>query len=257
MKGAFSSRRSGFDSGFWIALILSILYLAMFCRGAESCPADAVAPGVQISVAAYRHDGKTPIGTGFVSAGERVILRTAIFYVPVDPISGSTLSAVQQGKLTITLNGSTADVTPNAGIPIVGPCQGVTVVSSTNASWVVTEADAAAGQILIRADYSDGIALLFAPVRVRATAHTRVRVRPTDITVSTTGPLAIEKLETGNTRLTFSGPARATYRIDATSDFAQWLPIGTTTADAAGLCRIDDLEAHSFAHRFYRYVVEN
>lgn len=256
MKNAFRRVGSNKPLAQWITLVLNGFCLAAMCRGTDACPADATAPGVQISVAAYRQDGITPVGTGSVGLGETLVLRSAICYVPVDPISESPLSAVEQGNLTITFNGVNYDVTPASGIPTVG-CEGMPVVQSTNLAYVVTQSDVLAGAIIVRADYIDGIALLSAPVSVHVIAHAHVRVRPTEPISAVASPLSIHKTSGGAILLSFTGEPLKTYRIEATTDFAHWTPLGSVVPNASGLCQANDVDAHNYSHRFYRYVVVN
>ena len=237
-----------------MTFVFNSLCLATVCRGVDACPSDAVAPGVQISVAAYRQNG-TPVGTGSVGMGEPIILRSAIYYVPVDPVDGTALSAVEQGNLRISFNGLSHDVTPAGGIPVVG-CEGMIVVQSTNLNYVISQTDALTGAIVVSAEYADGIALLSTPVPVHVIAHTYVRVRPAE-PAAAPGPLSIQKTSGGAMLLSFTGQPQQTYRVEATTDFAQWTPVGSVVANAAGLCQAEDLEAHTYSHRFYRYVAVN
>lgn len=241
----------------WITLLLSNLWLGAVCLGAVECPFGAMAPGVQISVAAYRQDGTTPVGSEFVTPGETIVLRSAIYYLPIDPLTGYMLSGVEQGKLTVTFNGLSHDVTPAGGVPVLNPfCDGVADIHSSNVVYVVSEADALAGAIVVRADYTDGVAHLATPVPVHVTAHGYIAVQSPE-PVSAPGPLSIQKTAAGTILLSFAGQSQKTYRIEATTDFANWTPLGSVVPDATGLCQTEDVEAHTYSHRFYRYVVVN
>jgi hypothetical protein len=43
------------------------------------------------------------------------------------------------------------------------------------------------------------------------------------------------------------------YRVEASSDFSSWTPVGTVT-NAAGVFRVTDGDAQTYPHRFYRGV---
>jgi len=257
MKDRLTAVGFGKETGRWIVLLASTLGLSGVSRAGEACPPDAVAPGVRISVQACRQNGVTSVGSGSVVQGETIVLRTCIFHVPVDPATLATLSSVEQGNLTISFNGSTTDVTPASGIPVVGPsCQGLMMVPSSNLTYVVTAADAAAGTILFRADYTNGIPHLPLPVPVHVTAHVQVRVTQSE-TAPAAGRLAIQKNADGSALLSFTGQLEKTYRVEASSDLAQWVSLGSVTPNQAGQCQIEDGDAEFYAYRFYRYAVEN
>jgi len=257
MKDRLTAVGFGKQTGRWIVLLASTLGLSGISQASEACPPDAVAPGVQISVAAYRQNGLTTVGSGTVVVGETIVLRSCIFHVPVDASTLATLSSVEQGNLTISFNGSTSDVTPVDGIPLVGPsCQGLVMVPSSNLTYVVTAADAAAGTILVRADYTGGIPHLPLPVPVHVTAHVLVRVAQSQ-TAPVAGRLAIQKNANGSALLSFTGQLEKTYRVEASSDLAQWVSLGSVTPNQVGQCQIEDTDAGLHAYRFYRYAVEN
>lgn len=256
MKRSVSSACSWMEVGRGIVLVIGSFGLSQAAWASESCPAGAVAPGVRISVTAHRADGSTPIGSGSVVPGETIVLRTCIYHVAFDPQSLDPLSAVEQGSLTISFNGSTTDVTPESGIPVVGSsCDGVMSVPSRNLAYMITGADASAGAIMFRADYTDGVAHLSEPVPVHVTSTTQVRVvQPQTSPVA--GRLRIQKSPEG-TLLQFTGQVERTYRVEASSNLADWSLVGTVSPDAAGLCQMEDADANLHTHRFYRYATEN
>jgi len=257
MHGAFTSVGSAYPSRVWIALVITTFCLNVACQASEACPPGATSSGVRISVAAYRPDGTTPIGSGCVTRGETIVLRACIFYVPVEPLTGATLSSFEHGKVTITFNGISTDVTPEGGIPLFGQhCDGLTLFHSSNVVHTISEADVVAGAILVRADYADGVAYLAVPVPTRATAQALVRVARQEGPAGETR-LAIQKTEMGNAMLSFTGQLQKTYRVEGTSDFVHWSSLGSVVPDSTGRCHFEDSEAHGQAYRFYRYVMVN
>ena len=242
----------------WLCLLLgSIVGLRGSSGAVESCPPGAVAPGVQISITAYRADGTTPIGRGTATVGETIVLRSCIYHVPMDPQTLNPLSAVEQGTLAITFNGAVNDVTPKGGIPVIGAaCMGVMMVASESLAYVVTAADAVAGALVARADYTGGIPHLSYPVNVGVSTHARVSLAQPQ-TAPVAGRLTIQKTGAGSTLLSFTGQLEKVYRVEASANLADWTALGTVSPNAAGHCELEDGDAHLHAFRFYRYVTEN
>jgi hypothetical protein len=57
-----------------------------------------------------------------------------------------------------------------------------------------------------------------------------------------------------NAQLQFLGAPGASNRVQATTDFFDWLDLGFSLADTNGCLRFLDTNAPSFPHRFYRMV---
>ena len=58
----------------------------------------------------------------------------------------------------------------------------------------------------------------------------------------------------GEVRLRVSGPSGRTYVVEAASDLANWQPVFTNAASAAGTFNFSDSFATNFSYRFYRAV---
>lgn len=151
----------------------------------HTCPADATATGVGVTVAALRTNG-APVGTGFVAPCEPIIIQMSIVYFPLDPITGGKNAAFQDGQMFLNVRGVVSNVTPLGGVPLIGGdatvgCDGLNFFRSLQLPYTVTEADAAAGTIPILAIYTNGTAHLSAnnlPGVVSGTQGFVVNVRP-------------------------------------------------------------------------------
>src|SRR5687768_14647295 len=85
---------------------------------AHTCPPEATATAVGVSVTALRSDNVTAVGQSPVAACETIILAMSLVYLPHDPITLGRAAAFQDGTLFINAGGLTVDVTPAGGIAV-------------------------------------------------------------------------------------------------------------------------------------------
>jgi len=135
---------------------------------AQPCPPEATASVLQFSVAAFRSDGVTPVGSEAVQAGDILVMRSAVIFVPVNPIDGTPSASFSGGAMTI--GGS--DVTTPGGVPLLGypDCGGALFARSAPFRRTVTQADAAVGVIFMQGTYSNST--------LKASSTVLVRVQP-------------------------------------------------------------------------------
>ena len=169
------------------ALVFSLLgALTAHRTFAHTCPPDATATGVGVTVTALRTNG-APIGTGFVAPCEPIFIQMSILYFEFDPITLGINAAFEEGTMNVRSPGRfDADVTPVAGVPLMGGnrtpgCDGEAFLLSRRFLYVVTEADALEGNIPIFATYTNGNAHIGESNLVGVVSGTQgftVRVRP-------------------------------------------------------------------------------
>lgn len=131
------------------------------------CPDDATAATVGATVTALRTNGQ-PIGAGFIEVGESFLVQMALFYIPIDPITGGHNAAFTDGEMLLTIGGNTIDVTPPGGVPLIGGdgtvgCNGLNSFRSLAFPYTVTAEDADIGTIQISGVYTNGYARLGGP----------------------------------------------------------------------------------------------
>jgi hypothetical protein len=63
------------------------------------------------------------------------------------------------------------------------------------------------------------------------------------------------QLTADGARLRFIGFPGETYTIQASTDLAHWVTLGTTTATADGAVQFDDRDSARYPSRFYRIVM--
>src|SRR6185503_19547205 len=151
---------------------------------AHTCPADATATGIGVTVTALRTNG-VPIGGGSVAPCEPIILRMSIVYFEIDPITGGKNASFESGQMILSSSGRfNANVTPTGGVPLLGPaaeCQGLPFLASQPLPYTVTQADAVAGEIPVLAAYTNGNAHLSSNNLIGVVSATQgftVQVRP-------------------------------------------------------------------------------
>jgi hypothetical protein len=64
----------------------------------------------------------------------------------------------------------------------------------------------------------------------------------------------IQKKADGAMRLQFFGSPGQSYSFEGTTNFLNWLVLGSSIADSNGLFQFDDTNAPAFSFRFYRYA---
>src|SRR5688572_9378485 len=144
---------------FFGAMIISLLVGAAHQARAHTCPPDATATGVGVTVTALRTNG-VAIGSGSVAPCEPIIIQMSVLYFEIDPITLGKNAAFEGGTMNLQSDGRfNTDVTPIGGVPLMsGPecVGGVLFIASQRLNYVVTEADAIAGSFQIQATYSNG-----------------------------------------------------------------------------------------------------
>ena len=81
---------------------------------------------------------------------------------------------------------------------------------------------------------------------------------PGTLTITAPGPVTItsvEFLDAVNLRLTGTGDANVSYKIEASSDLSGWTQIGTTVADGSGAFEFVDGATAGFEARYYRVAM--
>jgi hypothetical protein len=73
---------------------------------------------------------------------------------------------------------------------------------------------------------------------------------------SPTPPPTLTISVTNGVRLAFNTVSNATWRIDASTNLLNWLPLLTNTAGPSGTIQFIDLLATNYPRRFYRAVLQ-
>jgi uncharacterized repeat protein (TIGR01451 family) len=121
-----------------VALLTVLLVVGQASAAfAHEDPSGCIGTGVSISLTLYRADGTTPVAGAPIEDGETVVYQTTLALPP-------NACSFEGGSITITPPGAPGgiDVTPDAGIPCIGPnAPCVASVDSKQLAYVVTEAD--------------------------------------------------------------------------------------------------------------------
>lgn len=227
----------------WLSA-LSLLLLAAVKDGfTQTCPPDATATAVALTVTALRTNGQ-PIGAGMVQVGEPYIVRMALVYIPIDPITGGKSAAFENGRMLLTIRGSsTTDVTPPGGIPLIGGngtegCNGTNFVVSLSVTNTTTFTDAETGTILISGVYTNGDARLGDPPLMGVVSGSQafsISVNQACVICLSRGlPGIFDDAVLGDSRNTQSGPCGTSFGSNTKWFTMQSLDTGLATLSARG-----------------------
>lgn len=148
--------RSRVAKFFLVFATLSLLLMQANLAEAHQDPVGCNSTGIALSLGVFRADGTTPVGSGTLEDGEKIVYRATLS----KPVGAC---AFEGGHITITPpSGGAVDVTPTGGVPCVGgtapSC--VSSVDSKNVDYTVAWNDelniSAQKRVRASARYADG-----------------------------------------------------------------------------------------------------
>ena len=101
-----------------VALAFCLLLTRVPVASGHSCPGDATAIRIGLSVS-VTHPNDQPLATTGCVPGDELWVRVALTYTRTND-DQSINAAIENGRLLIRINGDTTDVTPPGGIPLIG-----------------------------------------------------------------------------------------------------------------------------------------
>ena len=135
-----------------IGLALALLCTLPLSRAAERCPPDSTTTIVGVVISVLRTNGQ-PFGSIPLQLGKPLLVTMTVFAADADPITLQPALAVEGGRMLLTIDGVSADITPSYGVPRFGRAE---CASSPIVQVQVPYTPLRDGQITLRGDYTDG-----------------------------------------------------------------------------------------------------
>ena len=161
---------------------MALLCTSMYSQASEPCPPEATTALVVVSVSVQRSNG-LQVGSIPVDIGEPLIVTMAVVALDHDPITLGPTLAVEGGRMLLSIDGVSADITPSNGVPRFGS---VGCATSQVAFVRVPYTPIRSGAIGITGNYVDGTTGVPGQ-RVSASGSTAIAVRPSPAVIA--GPI--------------------------------------------------------------------
>ena len=171
-----------------------------------------------------------------------------IFLPPLPPIlTVPTNQTIYIGQTFTVTNSATNTVLPNAIYTFKLPSPSTNVWITTNGVLAWTNTAVPPGTNLVSVKVTDN-----SVPPLSATNSFKVRVTPFPPVLIVSNLLA----SSHSFQFSFYTLSNTTWRIDASTNLLNWLPLLTNTADSSGTILFTDLLATNYPWRFYRAVLQ-